>query len=82
MDVTPQRGRLGRLAVACRFVASGRRRQGRAKEARAALEDRHPVKRDGPVNVSGSSDRSKRDTRAEVAREQKLPERKLRTGGL
>jgi hypothetical protein len=28
MDVTPQRGRLERLALACRFGASGRRWQG------------------------------------------------------
>ena len=51
--------------------------QEQRSQARAAVEARHPIKRDGSVNVSDPSEKPKRDTRAEFAREARLPERKL-----
>ena len=43
------------------------------KEARAAVEARHPVKRDGEADVPSPSDKAKPRTRAEVAREARFP---------
>jgi hypothetical protein len=50
----------------------------RSVQARAAVEARYPVKRDGEVNVSSSSAPTQPRTREAVAREHKIPERKLR----